>query len=262
MISYNDAINNPYLKQLFESEEVKKFYSLDNFNCDEFKSVELSNSYYGEDNLDGAFSISIWDKAELEEFLTALEEDRQNRTYEEAMDLRHSYCDVYLSYTLTDEDGKPYTDSIYFNILPSDTNVIDWIRSKGYDALLEITADDVVEIEFRKYVDGILVGSEDYEKMQLDKMNMDITPEDVITSSVMPADDEEYGYDKAIITDKAQIAEILDTANDNNIDYNNYYEGIIHFKPVSNGYYEVLNLTTDIYFEFDDVPEYIKMQFE
>lgn len=264
LISHEDAVNNPYLKQLFESKEVKDFFSLDNFQCEEFKGVELANSYFNDDTLDGFFITSIWDKAEVAEFLAVLEKDRQDRTFEEAMDLKHSYCNVYLSYTRTDTEGEAYTDSVYFQILPSDTNVIEWIRSKGYNKLLEVTADDVVEIEFRKYEDGIMVGTAEYETMQMEKLNMGIEAvvvDEAVKSTVKPTDDE-FAYTKALITDKSQIAEILKTANSNNIDYNNYYEGIIYFKPVSNGHYEKVNLTTDIYFEFSDVPEYIKTQFE
>ncbi|QHI73195.1 ABC transporter permease family protein [Aminipila terrae] len=245
-LTYKRMENNPYLKQLYESHEFKKYFSFNHLNCKEMTRITLGNLYFYDDNT--ASHLIITDKDKLAGLLKSAEEDFQKRTYEENLSNRHAYCSLFMDYKYLDDNQKLQTSTLNVNVLLTDSNTIKWLKDNGYSKYLECTADMVEKIVFTKQD----VKNNTQESSPLTKENF-ATMED---SKDMGIGENQKEF---IITDKNQIQEILNTYCSMQNNYDKYYQGYIVYKQID-GITE--KYSNNIYYDFNAVPDFISDYFK
>lgn len=242
-LTYKKMLHNPNLKRLYESLEFKKFFSFNNLNCEEKTKITLSNVYYYDDNT--ASNLIITDSNKISSLFDAMEQDFQQRTYEDCLSRKHAYCNMYLDYKYLDEKEKLQKNTLNLSILLTDSNTITWLKSNGYSKYLEYNADMVQKIVFTE------------QNVDKDKNNEYIGNSKYATEDSQILNEE--NSKQLIITDKKQIDEILHTYYSTQNNFDKYYEGYIVFKQI-NG---TAGATSDsIYYDFDTAPEFISKYFK
>lgn len=230
-LTYKKIVHNKYLKQLYESLEFKKFFSFNNLNCEEKTRITLSNVYFYDDNT--ASNLIITDTNKISSLLDAMEQDFQQRTYEDCLSIKHAYCNMYLDYKYLDEKEKLQSSTLDLCVLLTDTNTIKWLKDNGYSNYLEYNADVIQKIVFSE--------------RNIDKDKKATNEEN------------EENPKQLIITDKDQIQEILHTYQSTQINFDKYYDGYIVFNQI-NG---TAGTTSDsIFYDFDTAPDFISKYFK
>ncbi|MBN7772087.1 hypothetical protein [Clostridium aminobutyricum] len=247
-LDYGLIASNPYCKELFESKEFKDFFSMSNLNYERIVSINLQDQFYsiGYDRP----GINISNPSKINELLSCFDKDFQARTFEQHISCLHAYGTATISYKMISEDDKLVNNSIELRVLQSDTNTLGWLKENRYESTFVINPSSVKSITFYKY-----------DKEEQDKYYKNLSAEQAksLDESIEP---------KVVITDKAQIQEILSSYCTDRTNYDQYYHGFITFarenKP-DNSFDNNSNYGEssfgDIYYTDQTVPAFIKKAF-
>ncbi|WP_027398269.1 sulfite exporter TauE/SafE family protein [Anaerovorax odorimutans] len=253
-LDYNYYSKNLYLKQIFESKEFKDYYSLKNFDYEKIKQIEITGN-------SSDIGITLTNESEISEFLNIIEKDYQNQTYEDMLSLKHNYANASINYSYINKDpkagpiGKIINRNFYdINIGYHYKNTRNWLKEHGYSSNLEENIDRIAYISIWHYKGNSEKKKDIYQ------------------------DEEEYNIpilhknEKTLkIEDPTKIKSILNSYENTNINYNDYYYGQIIYKPEKDlnyidenlpyeemGIYEDYEKNDDlIYFNGDNIPSYI-----
>lgn len=249
-LNYNFLASNPYCKKIFESQEYKSFFSLSNLKAERITSISVQDQFYSIGYDRPGLNISNPDK--VNELISCLDKDFQARTFEQHISCLHAFGTANITYKTLSDDKKLVDNSIQLRILQSDRNTINWMKSNVYESTLAVDPTMIKSITFYKY----------------DK------PEQEQYYQTAPAaevkDSDESIEPNIVITDKAQIQEILNTYCTTQTNYDQYFHGTITFTSAAHsgkgteaidkyGYGE----TTfgDIYYTYENAPDFIKNAF-
>jgi len=240
-------VSNAQCKQLFEGKEFKQYYSLNNLNYTRMISINFN------DPLTASNTITVSNQNELKELMACMEQDFQERTYEQQVDVTHMYANATLNYKMKDERGKTKDSNMYMEIKQSDKNTLKWLEEHGYSEQFLLTADQVESITVYKY---------DYQEQQnesYDMATMDQKAATIAESNVKYGIEEE-GF---TITDPEQIQLILDNYMQNATDYNHYYYAYANLKPgvFADGRDGGYQSDETMYFNDDNLPDFLKSVF-
>lgn len=255
-IDYDYFRSSAEMKQIFESKEFKKAYSLKNFVYDKINVITLNSAAY-----DGESNIGIADQGKISEFLAALEKDLRKKTFQDMISLQHSYASVNIDFTYKNTDpnqgmvGEMMSNSIYYDIGYHDINTIQWIEAQGYSSQLQEKIEDIAYIKIWHYTD--MAKGDAYEKMQAN-------PETSFPSKEDPS---------LKIDNPSQMQALIDNYENRINDYQDYYCGQIVYKDadasdkvISEKEMEKYGDDTVygdmIYFNGDNVPDYVLNYFK
>jgi hypothetical protein len=210
-IDYDYYRTSPDFKQIFESKEFKEYFAPGNLNY-----VSLSDIYVYSD-IPNRENIEIDNRNEMQEFMACLDQDFKAQSFEDMASLKHVYATADVVFTYRDETSrtpnKLLNNSVSFRITPSWENTIRWLEGHGYGDRFVHDAGEIEYIELYHYVRT----DDDYGQIPVP-----------------------YEADRAVkvspelksmkITDPDRIKHLLDTYETQNINYNDYYYGVIVYK--------------------------------
>jgi hypothetical protein len=230
-----------------------------------FRSIkyEKLNSISLNTNRPISQTIEIKDAKKIKEFIDCIDKDFREQTFEDMVSLKRgfAYADINFAYK-DDNSGSPdrlIENSISYNITKNHKYTIQWLEENGYAEQLKFSANEIQYIEFYHQVNES--ASAGY-------------PEAVKEySTVNPLPD---GEGKSLrITDPQTIQTILDTCETQNINYDDYYYGIIVYKngfedmdisdPRTKEMYEKYGSeypTYQIYFNEGNIPAFLTDYFQ
>ena len=268
------------LKAVYESQEFKTKYSFNNLTVLEPTWISVYNEFLRNSTVDSYGAKNINSAKEIESLMAALEEDFQERTWEQHMDIKAPLASMELAFSgianPSDKRYGRYSDSYYveengnkLRIMPliirsSDTNTIAWLKDRGYFEGLTIKVEDISHITVY------------YE-------NQDFYMEDQMTEDSYMYEDK-YGVDwmdrlpKVIIDNPEDIKTLMDSYITTAINYEDNYYGIITFRktaPFANSLYNYQTgeqggedpikggITADynIYFDSENLPAVLENAF-
>src|SRR5665648_500747 len=241
-VDYYFLRDNKELKTIYESEEFKNMHSLQNLNYNKVTSITFSNPA----NYD--IPVTIKNPNDIGMLLKLMDEDYANETYSEAMSLDWPYAVAVINYKMEDRTSRKIFDNTTDLVIrKSYTKTIGWLTEKGFADKIALT-DDMISY--------ISIYSPDLNSPEITNEYMS-APGKYITES-------EVGYigNELKITDKVQIAEAMKMGKSQSISYSNYYYGTIFYdfpgKTGINGY----EVTQAIYFNPNEVPDFIINHFK
>ncbi|MFV0516321.1 MAG: hypothetical protein ACK5MV_02885 [Aminipila sp.] len=229
-LTYDMVKSNKNLKQLYESQEFKDYFSLNNLNSEKIVSISLNNLHYYDYGSDVSSRFSIKESNSIKSLLAEMEKDYYNRTFEQHMNTLRPYCFLSIAYKDLDENKKTTDKTLDVKVLESDLNTIKWIKDNNLESYVVCTAKDI-------------------QKIIITEWNID---NEIKRSKNTKAD---TFRKELIITDKEQIQEVLDTFESYETDYDRYYEGTIIYKPSSS---IDESFSKRIVYSYDTAPSFIK----
>src|SRR5665647_21809 len=239
-VDYYFLRDSKELKTIYESEEFKNMHSLQNLNYNKITSITFSNPA----NYDTP--VIIKNPNDIAMLLKLMDEDYAAETYSEAMSLDWPYAVAAINYKMEDRTSKKIVSSTTDLVIrESYMKTIGWLAEKGLADKIALT-DDMISY--------ISVYSPDLNSPEVTNEYMSV-PGKYITESVSTT----YEFK---ITDKTQIAEAMKMGKSQNISNSNYYYGTIFYdfpgKAGINGY----EVTQPIYFNPNEVPDFIINHFK
>ncbi|MGI6748669.1 MAG: hypothetical protein ACOX4V_10645 [Anaerovoracaceae bacterium] len=225
-VDYNFYRNSPEFKKIYESEEFKNFYAPSNLNYEEL------NQIYIVPEIPFAEPVEIKNKAEMQELIACIDKDFKSQRFEDMASLKHKYASVGINFKYknrnSDTPEKLLETGVTYTITDNYTNTIQWLEEHGYGDRFIQKANDVEYIELYHNV---------YNR---DEKNFypGNTVENVKMKSLK-------------ITDPVKIQELLDSYEYTNINYNDYYSGVIVYRWDSD-YQQQQHIDDYMYERFDE----------
>jgi len=266
-VDYDFFKNSPDFKKLYESKEFKDHYSPLNLNYISLTGISISN------DIPFREAVEITNQADIHELMACLDRDFQAQTFEDMVSLKRPFAEVAIRFKYTDENSdtpeRPLENSATYRITESYANTIQWLADHGYKDRFMRSAADVEAIELFHY----------------------IKPEDDGSPGVYVQEAPGYGYvtkefvtetEGFRITDPDKIQKLLDTYETRNINYDDYYYGVIFYKgseeTLPDQYYlerygyipepaekyrlESSAYTVHLYFNEGNIPDYVLEYFK
>lgn len=249
-LNYHFLASNPYCKKIFESQEYKHFFSLNNLNCERITSISIQDQFYNIGYDRPGLNISNPDK--VNELISCLDKDFQARTFEQHISCLHAYGTANINYKTLSDTKKLVDNSIQLRILQSDENTISWLKANGYESTLTVNSAMVKSITFYKY----------------DKPEQDQYYQTAPAAEVKDLD--ESVEPNVVITDQAQIQEILKSYCTTQTNYDQYFHGTITFTSAPHSAKSIEYMDKygsgetnfgDIYYTYENAPDFIKNAF-
>ncbi len=262
IVDYDFYRSNQHLKTLYESAEWKDYYAPSNLQYLSLEGIYVNSPYpYSE-------SVILSGDKDLSEFMACLDKDFKAQTYEDMIRLKHSYALVSIDFKYIDQNnrvpGEVLTNSVTYPITESFANTISWLDRHGYSDGFRIKPEQVAFVSIYHHVEKDADEDEVY---------------DGSMTTVFPDGDEE---DESItITNLAQIEDVLNRYDDQNINYNDYYYGVVVYKNESNPQEteeitkllngreiakedidSISSATMTVYFNEGNIPDYILDSFQ
>ena len=227
-MDYKTLRDNKELALIFESEEYKSNYSFLNYDLKKLSLIQVTN------NLS---TVTITGRSNMEELLACYDRDFQAQKYSAAVSLRPPYAQLNVT---IDSEPTPYftIPKSFSNTIPkSFSNTIAWLRNNSDMESIEITPDKIYKILVNRVVEhtvfGITHGGYNYYQ-----------PDEYETKTIE-------------ITDKEQIAAILDTVETVSYDYNDFcWVNIIIEPEIAKEYSRYSE--SQYYYNADTMPDFIR----
>lgn len=206
-IDYDYYRNSPEYKKIYESSEFKNFFTPGNLNYITLTNIDINS------NFPFSKSVEIKSYAEMQEFMDCLDKDFKAQTFEDMISLKHEYATARISFKYknknSDTPEKLIDNSVTYKITDNYKNTIQWFEEHGFKDRFIQKAADIEYIEVFHVVQKDIEKSFDY------------------PSKITVESKELNGLE---IADPAQIQELLDTYETQNVNYNDYYYGIIVYR--------------------------------
>ncbi|HWQ77713.1 MAG TPA: hypothetical protein VN381_02795 [Anaerovoracaceae bacterium] len=268
-IDYDFFKNSKEFKQIYESKEFKDYFTPLNLDYTGLTIINVSSEVPFRE------IVEIKNQADMLEFLECLDRDFKAQTFEDIVGLKHPYATVSISFKYKNENSdtpeRLLDNSATYRITENYANTIQWLENRGYGGRFLQTPDDIESIELYHYVQ-----SEDIGAMP----GAYVTENRAMPSGKATVNGQEL--EGLTVTDPVKIQELLDTYETQNINYQDYYYGIVFYKGSgdlpSDKYYldrygyvpelaekyalESSVATTQIYFNEGNVPDYVLEYFK
>ncbi len=210
-IDYDFYRSSPYFRQIYESKEFKEYFTPGSLNY-----VGLVDIYLNSD-MPNRETVEIKNKKDLQEFMTCLDKDFKAQTFEDMVSLKHAYAMANINFTYRDENSdtpnKLLNNSVTYKITANYGNTIQWLEDHGYGGRFVQNTNDIEYIELYHYVQ---------------------TPGEPGQASAYEDDQTAQAKPEALkslkVSDPEKIRQLLDTYESQNINYNDYYYGVIVYK--------------------------------
>jgi len=261
-IDYEFYKNSPEFKMIYESKEFKDYFAPSNLNYVKLTDISInSNMPYKE-------SVEIKKKADMQEFLACLDKDYKAQSFDDLTSLKHPYAMANINFTWKNNNSnlqdRPTANSETYKITQSCKNTIQWLEEHGYGDRFVQNVSEIEYIELYHYAEDESIQSADI------RGNSVTTAKSVEVKSLK-------------VSDPEKIQKLLDTYESQNINYNDYYYGIIVYKGVSQilepeqyykdyGYSQEIAekyasdqdsmATMQIYFNEGNIPDYVLEYFK
>ena len=185
-------------------------------------------------------------------FYEAWKQDCLDETFQQNTSMAGDIITVVLQkrFAADDPNYSKYGNSYYtdeFTIKPYQTNVINWLKEKGYYDTVAVTADDIAYGEVYKHNDNSSAEMERVASVTADTTMQYV--DDTMFSEKFGPNEQKIGR----ITDKAQIAEILETGQLYSVRYDEYYYVVLY--PANSSIEEA---SFSRYYDMDRVPSFVK----
>lgn len=205
-IDYDFYRNSPEFKRIYESKEFKNFFAPSNLN------YETLNLIYIIPEIPFSESVEIKNQAKMQELMDCLDRDFKAQTFEDMTSLRHKFASIGINFKYknknSDTPEKLLKNETTYTITSNYTNTIQWLEKHGYgDRFIQ----NVSDVEYIELFYNVHKGYEN------NFYPSRITSETVEIKSLK-------------ITDPARIQELLDSYEYTNINYNDYYSGVIVYR--------------------------------
>jgi ABC-2 type transport system permease protein len=208
-IDYEFYRDSPQFKQIYESKEFKEYFAPGNLNF-----VSMTDIYVNSD-MPGRETVEIDRKAEMEEFIACLDRDFRAQSFEDLVSLKHAYANASINFTYkdpaSDRPERLLHNSVSYRITDSYVNTIEWLEAHGYGDRFRQNVGDIEYIEVYHYVQDNNTSSQ---------------PVEYTMDKVIPANQ----LKSLKVSDQEQIQQLLDTYESQNINYGDYYYGMIVYK--------------------------------
>ncbi len=262
-MDYEFYKNSPQFKQIYESKEFKEFFTPGNMNY-----VGLVDIYINSD-MPNSETVEIKKKTDMQEFMACLDRDFKAQTFEDMVSLKHAYATANINFTYRDENSdtpnRLLNNGASFKITANYKNTIQWLEAHGYGDRFIHKVSEIEYIELYHFVQDNNTSGTPVEYAMDDKM--------------IPANQ----LKSLKVSDPEKIQKLLDTYESQNINYNDYYYGMIVYKGGSqilepeqyykdNGYNQEMAekyasdqasmATMQIYFNEGNVPDYVLEYFK
>jgi ABC-2 type transport system permease protein len=210
-IDYDFYKNSAEFKQLYESKEYKAYYAPSNLKYSKMEDLYISS------DAPVSETIHIRNAADIKEFISCLDADYKQQSFEDMISLKHPYATADISFAYENKDsGTPdhmTSTNVMYKITDNYTNTLSWLENHGYGGKFTRKADDVAYIELYH---SVQTNDPGVQQVQQEGMFTTVTK----TSTVS----EESSLK---ITDPAKIQQLLDTYETQNTNFNDYYYGTI-----------------------------------
>jgi len=262
-MDYEFYQNSPQFKQIYESKEFKEFFTPGNLNY-----VGLVDIYINSD-MPNREAVEIKKKTDMQEFMACLDRDFKSQTFEDMVSLKHAYATANINFTFRDVNSNTpnrlLNNSVSYKITSNYKNTLQWLEAHGYGDRFIQNAGEIEYIELYHFVQ--------------DNNTSSMPVEYEMDGKMIPANQ----LKSMKVSDPEQIQKLLDTYESQNINYNDYYYGIIVYKGGSqilapeqyykdNGYNQEMAEkyasdqasmgTMQIYFNEGNVPDYVLEYFK
>lgn len=255
LIDYDFYKDSPELKQIYESEEFKSYYAPSNLNYESLNSIYI--------NADMPFTetVEIKNANDIKEFMACLDRDFKAQTFEDMVSLKHDYATANINFTFKDQNSNTperlIENSTGYRIPKNYKNTIQWLDARGYEDHFSLNVSNIEYIEIYHYV-------QEGDNLNQPGQYYDIREE--IKGRQLKG---------LKVSDPVEMQKLLDTYESQNINYQDYYYGIIMFKGTGNypeaypsPMYEkemadrytsdqASRATMQIYFNEGNVPDYV-----
>ncbi|HVI39126.1 MAG TPA: hypothetical protein VM577_00565 [Anaerovoracaceae bacterium] len=263
-IDYNFYRNSPEFKQIYESKEFKDYFSPGNLNYSGLVEIYVSSDMPNKE------AVDIKNKTDMQEFMACLDKDYKAQTFEDMVSLKHAYATANINFTYKDKNSKTpdklVNNGVVYKITSSCKNTIQWLDEHGYGNRFSQKVDEIDYIELYHYVQ---------------EENTSNTPiEYAVNDKMIPANQ----LKSLKVSDPDKVQKLLDTYESQNVNYQDYYYGVIVYKGDSQfqdqaQYYkdnygyspdmaekyateQASMVTMQIYFNEGNVPDYVLEYFK
>lgn len=242
-IDYEFLRHSPEFKQIYESKEFKDYCTPANLNYIGLTEISVSSDIPFSDG------VEIKSQPDMKEFIACLDQDYRKQTFKDMVSLKRPYATVNITFTCRNENSdtpnKLLTNNVNYKITDSYANTIKWLDDHGYKGRFTQDVSEIEHIILYHCID--------------DTGQADRKPSAAYTDDkTMPAP----GGQKSLeISDPAEIQKLLDTYETQNVNFNDYYYGIIVYKG-SGQMKSDSETTIQIYFNEGNVPDYVLEYFK
>ncbi|MDD4565683.1 MAG: hypothetical protein PHE79_09465 [Eubacteriales bacterium] len=209
-IDYNSYRNSPEFKQIYESKEFKEFFAPGNLNYETLTQIYINSEIPSE-------TVEIKNQAEMQEFMDCLDRDFKAQTFEDMTSLKHKYATVDIDFKYknknSDTPEKLLETVVSYTVTDNYKNTIQWLEEHGYKNRFIHNVSDVEYIEL-------------FHNVHKDYKN-DLYPG---TIPNVTSESETVEVKSLKITDPVKIQELLNSYESMNINYNDYYSGVIEYR--------------------------------
>jgi len=209
-IDYEFYRNSPHFKQIYESTEFKEYFTPGNLNYTGLTDIYISSDKPNRE------TVEVDKKQEMLEFMANLDRDFKAQPFEDLASLKHAYATANINFTYKDPDSdRPNQllyNSINYKITSNYKNTIQWLEDHGYGDRFVQDVSEIEYIELYHYVQDENTSNRPVEYTSEEKM--------------LPANQ----LKSLKVSDPEQIQALLDTYESQNINYQDYYYGVIAFK--------------------------------
>lgn len=263
LIDYDFFRNSKEFKVIYESKEFKEYFSPGNLNY-----VGLTDIYLSSD-IPNRETIEIDNKNDMQVFMSCLDQDFKAQSFEDMVSLKRVYATANINFTYRDKNSQTpnrlLNNSVTYRITTNWTNTIRWLEEHGYGGRFDHDVSEIDSIEIYHYSQAADAGPFPA-PFEADKVTR-VSPE----------------LKSLKVTEPDRIEHLLKTYETQNINYNDYYYGVIVYKgngPIlspdefykqfgyDRGYaadYEAKQAsmyTMQIYFNEGNIPDYVLEYFK
>lgn len=268
-IDYDFFRNSPDFKMIYESKEFKDHFTPLNLDYTGLTSIEVNSEIpYLE-------PVVIKNQTDIMEFMACLDRDFHEQTFEDMVSLKRPYAAVMINFKFknknSDTPERPLDNSVTYRITENYANTIQWLADHGYSDRFVRSAADVEAIDLLHYARTEVIGAPGVYVQDRSMLGYGYaTKEYSIETEVLQ------------ITDPEKIQELLDTYETQNINYSDYYYGVIYYKgngelapdqyyldrygyipePAEKYKMESSGHTVQIYFNEGNIPDYVLEYFK
>ena len=249
-MSYDFFRSSPEFRQIYESKEFKDYCTPANLNYVNLTEITVSSGIPFRDGVESSDqNVEIRSQADMKEFIACLDRDYQKQSFEEMVSLKRPYATANITFNYRNENSDTpnqlLTNTVSHQITDSYVNTIKWLSDHGYDVRFAQDAGEVDHITLYHYIDG--------------KGSAGGNPSAAYTDDkAMPTPAGQKGLE---ISDPDRIQKLLDTYETQNINYKDYYYGIVAYKGGSQKDPNSA-ATVQIYFNEGNVPDYVLEYFK
>lgn len=210
LVDYDFFRNSKEFKVIYESKEFKEYFAPGNLNY-----VGLTDIYLSSD-IPNRETIEIDNENDMQVFMSCLDQDFKAQSFEDMVSLKRVYATANINFTYRDKNSETpnrlLNNSVTYRITPNWTNTIRWLEEHGYGGRFDHDVSEIDSIEIYHYYQAADAGPFPA-PFEADRVTQ-VSPE----------------LKSLKVTEPDRIEHLLKTYETQNINYNDYYYGVIVYK--------------------------------